>query len=222
MNVRNLTLALILVASYADAQPASSPISVPPRLDPGNSVPSASISVSGITPYGKVVVLEILQLPQTRGRVISRREFLATDTDGSGTVRIDAGYAAKVAIWCAVDLTSGLYYTTTSPGYEVRRIDLPGRGVKRGISGQLPRVAAGHECLEGLVVRPAVGAWRFTVGDGGQSDADGSLNGRVEYDIEQMSPIGNSPPAPKQLLPHDTLILIDPFTMELFTSAVTP
>ncbi len=223
MNIRTITLALVpLVATYASAQPAGKPVPVDPRIDLGVSAPSDSIKVTGITPHGTVVVLAVLQLPQKRGNAFARRQYLATDADGSGTVQINVGYTARAAIWCAIDLTTGLYFTTTSPGYEIRRIDLPGKGLKRGIDGQLSRIVAGHGFLEGIVVRPGVGAWRFSAGDGGRNDADGALNGRVEYDVARMSPIGASPPPPPHLLPHDTMILIDPFTMELFASAVTP
>jgi hypothetical protein len=183
---------------------------------------ASTVTVHGVTHRGTAVIFAVLRLPQQHWSAYARHEYVVTDDDGDGIVQVKNVYVSPQSIWSAIDLTSGTSVIATPPGYELRRIDLPGKGLKRGISGQLDRIAAGRGFLEGLVVRPGQGAWGFTVGDGGQHDADGHVDGHVEVDPAMMWPVGKSPAAPKHLLPHDTLVLIDPFTMQLFSTEVQP
>jgi hypothetical protein len=217
---------LVFVASHLYAQPAvqrgsnvgSLKAPAPVTMD----LTASTVTVHGVTPHGTAVIFAVVRLPQQHWIAYARREYIQTDDDGDGTVQVQNVYVAPQSIWCAIDLTTGASVVATPTGYELRRIDLPGNGVKRGIGGQLDRIEAAHAFLEGVVVRPGEGAWAFTAGDGGLHDADGQVNGRVEVDPALMRPIGASPAAPTHLLPHDTLILIDPFTMQLFSTEVQP
>jgi hypothetical protein len=72
-----------------------------------------------------------------------------------------------------------------------------------------------HDFLEVLWVRPGTGVWQASVGDGGASDADHTVDGYITLASTGMAAIGSTVPPPDYFLANDTLIVVDPDTMEI-------
>jgi hypothetical protein len=186
------------------------------------NVANGRVSVTGVTAGGEVVLVTVSRERQPYVKRLIRRDYYISDGDNDGAVSVD-GVVAEDAVWCAVDLATGRYATTAAPGrFPLKPMVLPQQAVTRDGSGNPRRIDAGRGLLEALLVRPHVGAWTATAGDGGASDADGQVDGRVSIDTSRMQPLGQSPPAPQVVTPGDTVVLIDPLDMEVFVSAVRP
>ncbi len=178
------------------------------------------VTATGVTPGGEVVLVVVSRERHLYVQAMSRRDYDLTDTDNDGTVSVDNA-VTEDAVWCAVDVRSGSYATTAAPGrFPLKSMPLPHGGVTRASNGQPRLIDAGRGFLEALLVKPHVGAWVMSAGDGSRVDADGQVDGRVSIDPSQMQPLGQSPPAPHVVTPGDTLILIDPYAMEIFASEV--
>ena len=64
-------------------------------------------------------------------------------------------------------------------------------------------------------MRPGVGAWQITVGDGSGSDDDGAADGRIAAALDQMTAVAGTTAPPSRFDPTDVVVLIDPNRMEL-------
>ena len=214
-----LALALSPLATReALAQTVTQTTTSPVKVEVGIS----TVTVRGITPHGTVVIFAVIQQPQKHWTGYIRREFVLTDADGDGIVQATKLSIPGKSVWFAADIASGLSTVSGGRDETLRLMDLPGKGLARNLTGQSDHISVARGFVEGLVVRPGTGAWGFTAGDGGQHDVDGIVNGRVEVDPRQMWAIGNAPAAPDHLVAHDTLVIIDPNTMQLFASEVQP
>lgn len=206
-----LCLAFVIASSVA-AQTAP-PIGGP---RPTLVISGGTIAVDGLTPRGPVLFFAVQHVPVRYGTAFRRIERIVTDTNVAGHAELTKVPALTAAIWAAVDLTTGRAVVSTPQAFALRTFAPPSGGLKRSTDGLLSRFTVGRSRIEGVLIRPGKGgAWSFTVGDGSASDADGEVNGRVEFQFDRMLPIGDSGPPPSRLLPSDTLIVIDPSSMEI-------
>jgi hypothetical protein len=196
----------------------SSPQSSADRTDsPRLEISSTTVTVRGVVAGGKVLIVGAGRKQSGPRWGITRRQYIRPDTDNDGVVTVDQIPSTEFIAWAAIDLQTGSHSVATATGTKLRRIDLA-RSIKRGANGLGTSISSGRAFIAVVWVRPGVGAWSASVGDGGQSDADHAVNGRATCDPEAMRPVGTSPPAPKHILPSDTVIIIDPFTTEIFAS----
>jgi hypothetical protein len=79
-----------------------------------------------------------------------------------------------------------------------------------------------HEVVELLLVRPGIGAWGLTVGDGGASDGDGDRNGAIRLALAALRPVLLAPAAPSAVLPGDALVVIDTQTLQFAVQWALP
>jgi hypothetical protein len=140
--------------------------------------------------------------------------------DTLGNARVNLTPVPPVSIWCVIDLQTGAYEVAAPSGYAIRRAALPSSALHAAPNAQINRLRLNHEFIEVLWVRPGVGAWLASVGDGGESDTDHGVDGHLSIAPELMEPIGASPPPSNHYLPTDTFILIDPETMEIMAIPV--
>ena len=73
-----------------------------------------------------------------------------------------------------------------------------------------------------LWVRPTVGAWSLSTGDGSASDDDGVADGHLGARFDLMEPIGDSPPPPERIESHDVVIAINARTFDVLVAGVRP
>jgi hypothetical protein len=53
------------------------------------------------------------------------------------------------------------------------------------------------------------------VGDGGESDGDGAIDGRLQGILDQMQPLSDSPQPPSEFQKDDLVLALDPSTLEI-------
>jgi hypothetical protein len=176
---------------------------------------AGAVVISGATPNGQVVVFGVTrEVGEDDFHTVRRHLAVLTDDDGDGTVRyaVEEGVPLR-SLWSAADLASGDYATAAPEGYELRKADWKGDGLKR--LGGKDTLEDRRSLLELLVVRAGEGAWAKQVTDGGESDADGLVDGRLEGVLDQMTPLASSPPSPSVFLENDLVLAIDPDAMEI-------
>lgn len=196
------------------------PLSAEPRLVIG---PNSAL-VQGVTAGGRVALLSVsvgddAVLPRT-GRIDA---LLVADAEGQVVLDLERDVAPR-SVWVAVDATSGEFLLAAPDGHEVREIRLPSSAVgatRRTLSDS-------RRFLEVLVVRPlaavpagqnpsaVAGSWRGSFGDGGSADRGHAGDGRIEAALEELEPLGDSPPPPEELSQGDILIGVDRTTLEVY------
>jgi hypothetical protein len=192
-----------------------------PQVVPSITLNAGGIAISGLTPGASAIVLSISR--QTRGGIAGygRHDYLLRAADAGGNATVNLAVVPPISVWCVVDLRTGLYAVTAPLSYPIRRIPFPANALRASSNAQLNRLRLKHDFLEVLWVRPGVGTWKTSVGDGGESDADHIVDGNLSIAPEQMEALGGSPPPPNHYLPSDTFILVNPDTMELLAIPVT-
>jgi hypothetical protein len=189
-------------------------LSGPPA--PSIALAKSSVTVAGITAKGQAVLFGVArEIAEDDVATLIRRSQVLTDEDGDGAVRLDLDRDVPFrSVWVAVDLATGQFATTTPAGYPLRLVAWQGSGLERGAS-RSDRVDDARSFAEVLLVRPGVGAWQLTVGDGGGNDDDGAADGRIAAALDHMTPVAGTVPPPSRFDPSDVVVLIDPNRMEL-------
>ncbi len=175
-----------------------------------------AVVASGLTPGGDVVWFGVAREIAERTATIVRHQEIATDDDGDGSVTFDLGRDVPFqSIWVAIDLTTGASAIAVPDGYPLREADLPVSEVRLGV-GEADRIEDSRGYLDILVVRPGVGAWSVTVGDGGPADADGAYDGHLAAATADMHDVSSGEPGPPDHLgPNDVVVVVDPNAMEI-------
>jgi hypothetical protein len=194
----------------------------PAHLTPSIAIDAGGLSLTGLTPRGTAIVFGITR--ETNGDIhgYARHDYVLRSVDALGNARINHVPVPPISAWCVVDLQTGAYAITAPSDSTMRRTSLPPNAFRAAPNAQLNSLRLKHDFLEVLWVRPGVGVWAASVGDGGRSDTDHTVDGHLSIAPEKMEAIGASPPAPNHYLPQDTFILVDPDTMELVALPVTP
>lgn len=185
--------------------------SAPPTIQV--SLDDQTVQVNGASPGGTVILFGAGRVRHQYWSSIARREYVLT-ADNTGSASTSAPTTG--VIWCAVDVATG-QYAIAARNTAYTTIVLP-KALKHGIDSDT--FGAAHGFLEALWVRPRVGGWAQSAGDGGEHDSDHSVNGRVVLDPASMRAISNAGPPPKRVLPGDSLILIDPYSLQVFATQV--
>lgn len=210
----------MLLAVVAVLWSSSMSAAPPAPLAPSIALNAGGLAVSGLTPGVPAVVFGIIR--ETKGGVAgyARHNYVLWSVDALGTARVNHVPLTPVSVWCVVDLRTGAYAMTAPSGYTIRRPSLPTNALRAAPNAQLNSLRLKRDFVEVLWVRPGLGVWEGSIGDGGESDTDHTVDGHVSIAPEQMQAIGGSPPPPNYYLPNDTFIIVDPDTMELFTLPV--
>jgi hypothetical protein len=181
-----------------------------------------AVAVAGITPMGLAVVVGV-----GRDRVAFSPRTVRFDqvveADESGAARFelpDDQVVPDRSVWAVVDLATGSWAVAAPKGAEVRLIGSPARGL--GAAARF--LDQDGRRLDVLLVRPestsegaeAAGFWGLRVGDGGVMDSDQERNHRLSLRFTDLVPLGDSPPAPEELVPKDVLVGVDSVTLEIY------
>lgn len=194
---------------------------VPLLAAPGHGAPvvtcrDTEVEISGLTPGAGAAWLSVAResLAYWRTSVV-RRDGVEPDGDGDGVVTIPLEKGLPPAsVWIAVDLKTGDAGVGAPEGFKPRLIAEDVADLGRGASGLADLASEAHEVLELLLVRPGVGAWGLTVGDGGASDGDGDRNGAIRVALAALRPVRLAPATPPALHPGDTVVVVDTQTLQ--------
>ena len=174
------------------------------------------MTASGVMPQGRVVLLGVTrEIGEDDFPVVRRHLEVLADEDGDGTVRfpLEQGVPLR-SLWAVADLASGDFDAAAPEDFGLRRVNWRGRGLERRQDGK-DAVEDRRSLVELLVVRPQTGAWALRVGDGGESDGDGVIDGRLQGVFDQMTPLAGSPEPPSEFAKDDLVVALDPSAMEI-------
>ncbi|HXU30470.1 MAG TPA: hypothetical protein VN851_07840 [Thermoanaerobaculia bacterium] len=123
------------------------------------------------------------------------------------------------SVWVAVDLFTGEFATAAPNGPPVQSDTFQGAGVGRGAGGN-GTISDLRAQGEVLVARPGAGAWTLTLGDGSPEDGDGLVDGQIQAPLDQMAGLPDNPPPPLDFIAGDTVVLIDPLSLEIVVTRI--
>jgi hypothetical protein len=210
--IQSCFLAAIVFAAHgtlaAEVTPNSQAGSDPAPLT--LSIGTSVISIAGASPSAQIYVIGLMRTGRRGYSQLTRYEaMLDAAQDGSATLVLQAPTASD-ALFFAVDLSTGAYGSVAPDGHAARELALPADALKRNNDGQLQKLETHLELADLLAVRPGVGAWTLTIGDGGPHDDDQTADGMSRNHPEQLQPIGASPAPPKNFKSGDLLAIFDP------------
>ncbi len=207
------TLGLLAFFARPDlrAQPPPQP---PPPRPPTIEFEPGAFKVSDLQPGEKVVVFSIAHEASSYVSTIVRREELLADDDNDGVARFSLDRAIpRRSIWLAVNFASGELAVGTPADYPLREVHVPPTAIQADLPG---RWRHDRSYVEFLVVRPGVGAWSLSAGDGAEGDADRNYDGSLEAELATMEPFEGSPAPPEDFAAGDVVMMVDPDRMEFF------
>jgi hypothetical protein len=203
-------LVLLCLAAGAPAQPPATPPPLAIALE------ADKITATGVTPGGKVIWFSVWrEFPESSLRV-TRVDDVSADDDRDGTVALELDRPSPYqSVWVAVDLSSGALAIEAPPGYPLQTRTFRPGAIRRGGGGEGDFLEEEKRYLQLLLVRPGVGAWSGTVGDGGTTDLDGEGDGRLVYALDLLEPLAESAVLqPAVLKPSDIFVSIDIDSLE--------
>lgn len=228
--LRRVLLAVVaLVSAFgvaAQALPspqATDPPAGHPAVHPDLHFQDGAIEVDGLTPEGEVVLFGVARrLLGYHQRVERIEQADVADATGFARFELEDGLP-ELAVWAAVDLTTGEIAAGPSPGFPRGVRAFPTAGLRGG--GGLPdRLGQSLEDAQILYVRPGEGAWGTALLDGGLYDLDGPGNGSFEAALQDFVPVNTLSPTgpPEKIAAGDRIVVVDSTHLTLFTLRVTP
>lgn len=141
---------------------------------------SDGIGIERATPGGTILIVGYEHFARDF-KPVYRRVHREGTADASGSIRIAMGrQIARHSFWVAFDLETGGHGAVAGSKHALREAELPQQTLRNGSTGKKSRFEAEVDYVYVLTIRPKVGAWEMTVGDGGVSDADGARNGKID------------------------------------------
>jgi hypothetical protein len=178
-----------------------------------------AVVASGIAPGGQAVWFGIAYDFQRVRPELLRWERVDSDADGDGRVTLQVGRPIPVrSLWIAVDLTTGDYAIATPNPASKHERPQDARALVNGAKGTPQFFREQRAYLDVLLVRPGVGCWTVSLGDGGVTDSDGRPDGFVKADFSRMVPLGTSPASPEDGKGKDLVFAVDPETLQFSVS----
>jgi hypothetical protein len=198
---------LVLLGTAAAAQPAI-------------SFEDQAVVAKGLTPGGAVAWFSVSNERADWLDMLIRRQ-VETIADGAGSSKFALDSAPSgLSVWAVVDLSTGAFDMVAPPGGRLREISFPKSGLASSAGGKVAYFADDRPLIEVLVARPKVGAWGITAGDGTADDADGATDGHTRISFASMKPLKLGRPAVAGVQPGDAVIVVDPYTMEVYAGTV--
>ena len=169
------------------------------------SVPrDGALRLDGVSVGGQVLVFGVSQ--DRHGLHLRTRTWETILISDATNLEIEVGtLLTNRSIWFVEDLVSGssVTFPVDPDQFSPLPLDLTRQDLRQRAS-----------FLEAVLTRRGVGAWRYSGGDGGGSDADGIPDGRVKLSLTALVPVGFSPANPGPLQPNDQAFVVDTETMQ--------
>ena len=206
-------LPLSLVASAVIFATPATLVADPPLA---LSLAADTVTVEKLTPGATLVYFSVARdsegyIPRTE-----RWERILADDDSDGIVTFELHRPAPVKyVGVAIELESGRFDTVTPEGSPAHAVAFPSQSLT-GPGNRLTQIESGDRYAELLLLRPGVGVWAGTVGDGGATDSGTGGDGLILMDIANMYPVGDSGPPPEEFERDDILVKVAPLTAEYY------
>jgi hypothetical protein len=175
-----------------------------------------SVTVSGATAGGNVAFFAIAKEGSEsvpRIPLKTRHAVVLNDDDRDGKVVFERSRSLPlIAIWVAVDIESGQWAASGSPGFDADTIPLQ-ELAKHDNAGQLRKLSADVPEMDVLLVRPGAGAWQLSAAKTSKVDENGRDDRALRLDVGEMMPLTKSQPKLNSLHPGDVLAVIEPRSM---------
>lgn len=205
---------LILVAPRMLAAPPAKP-------QPTIRFQAGTVVASGLTAGSRAVVFGVVQEPHRYWWTLRRFAQVVT-VGGDGTVQYESPAVMDRSFWAVVDAGTGAVAVGAPEGAQLRTANVLPRSFHTNATGLIDAFVSARESVEILCVRPNVGAWVLSNGDGGENDRDNIVNSSTMTYAGAMTPLGDSPAAPASLAPHDIIIAVDPESMTFVSTEIAP
>jgi len=214
MHRSSLTLAAVALAALPPAVHAA-PVTL--------TFEAEAVVASGVAPGGKIAWFSVAREAHPYVSRVVRRETVLTDDDGDGAVRFELeGPVPVESVWMAVDLADGSLAVAAPEGTSFRELPFDPRVLRQEAPGIVRQLRDGRVYLEAFLVRPGAGAWGTTLGDGGETDDDATVDGAVQASLAALRPVGDTGAAsPDHLAPGDVVALVDPNLQVYFAARFT-
>lgn len=182
-----------------------------------------AVVASGLAPGGRVALFSVAREAHPYVSRVVRREEILTDDDGDGVVQLELGGPVPVeSVWMAIDLADGGLAVAAPEGTSFRELPFDPRVLRQEAPGIVRQLRDGRVYLEAFLVRPGAGAWGTTLGDGGETDDDATVDGAVQASLAALKPVGDTiGPPPESLAPGDVVALVDPNALVYFATRFT-
>jgi hypothetical protein len=200
----NISVAIVLLCS---------PVFAAPLVSVGEYL----VEAEGLTPGGDAIWFSVSrERPRWMTKLVTRTEKVSDD-DNDGRVELELDNRVSLqSIWFIVDLTTGEYGVAVPDGFLLKRLGFPEAAIQ-----QAGVIEVTERDIEALLVRPGIGCWTYRSSDGGARDGDGTTNGRIRASISMMQAHSEATIAPMLLQPDDTLLIIDPWSLEFYARSAS-
>jgi hypothetical protein len=182
-----------------------------------------SVTVNGATPGGDVALFAIAKEGSNSAPRIPMKTMHAVvlhDDDHDGNVTFERQQPVPlIAIWVAVDIGTGQWVSSGSPGFDAQTIPLDALA-KQDNAGQLRKLSALVPEMDVLLVRPGTGAWRLYAAKTSRIDENGLTEAALLVDAGQMIPLSPSLSKLDSIHPGDIIVLIEPQSMHFAVQEV--
>jgi hypothetical protein len=118
-----------------------------------------------------------------------------------------------LAVWFAVDETTGDLAVNIPPGSLARELVLDPATLKKDSEGNISRIRFPFLVADMVLVRPGEGAWRASVIDGGPRDGDGAEDGGATVVLDALALMEQGKKPPHAVKKGDVIIAISPKTL---------
>jgi hypothetical protein len=178
-------------------------------------VSGGTLTVTGATPGGDVVVFGRSHRYVGGTPKLRRHVFRETDHDSDGVVAVSLESVPHYSVWVAVDYESGSYATAARGARPHVLVISPTRPWREHSID----VELGRGYLDFLLVRPRKGAWALDVFQGSVRDADGQVDGTLQLRIASMQSLFGDDSPPPHAAKKDVLAIIDPRKLDVVVVA---
>ncbi len=176
----------------------------------------ARVTAGGANSGAKVIVVGYERRIQDRVQAVKRHHSVLTaDAGGNAVMKPDGGVSPH-SVWVAVDVATGRFGTAAPGGGSGQQIALRPESLKKDNLGQLRKFVSRLPRTYLLLVRPGAGAWDLMAGDGGRSDDDLVIDGKIEVSTESMKPMRGYGEAPKNFRKGDLIVGFSPDQLAYF------
>lgn len=194
---------------------------VPPA--PAIRIGEKAVTLTGLTPGGNVALFMMSREPDvfiTRSR--QQGEWLTANEEGAAEYAPD--FAIPIhSVWALVDVASGAYAIACGFGdckpFE-RTIDRT-QAVRSAV-GTRPMLEIPAQRADVFLIRPKSGVWIGGMGDGGETDEDGKMDGKATLSLEKFESFREKTPPPGELQKGDLLIVFQPLSLRFSVIGVSP
>ncbi|HYK02283.1 MAG TPA: hypothetical protein VE974_11040 [Thermoanaerobaculia bacterium] len=186
---------------------------------PAIAFEQGAVVITGITPGAQVIVFGIVR--EARNYTMRTMNVSVTlQSDERGEARLDLQRpVAATSIYAAVDYSSGDFVVASPPGTPLHVRPAQALRMKRNSGQEFDAFDFDAQWVEAIWVRPDQGAWKVSLMDGSGMDGNVAF-GTVQPGAALMRPVSGESAPPVAFRPHDVLIAVDPYLMDVAATAV--